>query len=219
MATLAAKAMRNREARDRLESGLERVARRLGVDVPGPAPTRLFDMDLVPIMEIERFAGFVESVDMKLEEMAGSEEAPENRETWTMQMLRDYAKDQEIEIPAEANKRKADLVAFLEEYESRKTEEDDPNGSDKSANSPPDASAADEAPRAGSTSGPVEGSGGPIGPGTMQPGTGTVKIEPDGSQTVVEPAKGTDQKAGDTVPAADDQLSEDFKRKLEEAEG
>lgn len=219
MASLAAKAMRNREARDRLESGLERVARRLGVGVPPPAPTRLFDMDIVPIMEVERFASFVESVEMKLDEMANAEEPPETRETWTMQMLRDYAKEREIEIPAEANKKKDALVAFLEEYESKAAEAGaEANGDDQVADSgdatakeDSDASADDEVSR--------EDSAPSIAEGPIKPGTGTVLFDSDGRQIIVEPREGSDQQPGDLVPPQGSGVSEEFERRLREAEG
>lgn len=61
MATQAARAARNREARQRLEAAFAALADRLGVAIP-PEPRRMKDPGLQPIVEIERFAAFAEAV-------------------------------------------------------------------------------------------------------------------------------------------------------------
>jgi hypothetical protein len=111
-------------------------------------------------------------------------------------MLREYAKEQDIKIPGD-KKTKVDVAAHIDSVEAERkaaAEEtsDDSNGSSDTANASDDTSAGDEAPREGSASGPSEGSG-------LQPGTGTVRIEPDGSQTVVQPREGSDQRPGDRI--------------------
>lgn len=61
MATEAARAARNHEARQRLDAALAAVGQRLGITVP-PAPKRSKDPGLQPVVELERFAAFAEAV-------------------------------------------------------------------------------------------------------------------------------------------------------------
>ncbi|MCA9878215.1 MAG: hypothetical protein KC442_10555 [Thermomicrobiales bacterium] len=61
MATAANRAARNRAARQRLDAALAGISSRLGVEVP-PKPRTMKDAGLRPIVEIERFADFAESV-------------------------------------------------------------------------------------------------------------------------------------------------------------
>lgn len=113
MATMAARAQRNGLVRGELEDLLDRVAARLGLEVPPPAPY-MRDPQLQPIVELERFRDMMRSIDVALESLHSEGEAPAGREEWSMQMLRDFAKEQGIKIPSDANHRKADLVAYLD---------------------------------------------------------------------------------------------------------
>lgn len=113
MATMAARAQRNGLVRGDLDDLLDRVAARLGIEVPPPAPF-MRDPGLQPIVELERFRDMMRSIDAALAEMHSEGEAPSGRETWSMQMLRDFAKQQGIKIPGESNRRRADLAEFLD---------------------------------------------------------------------------------------------------------
>lgn len=61
MAGLAAKAERNQRARARLAAALAAISKRLDIPVPDE-PKRMHDSELQPIVEVERFADFAESV-------------------------------------------------------------------------------------------------------------------------------------------------------------
>ena len=61
MASLAARAVRNQAARERLASALAALSKRLDIPVPDEAK-RMHDADLQPIVEVERFADFAEAV-------------------------------------------------------------------------------------------------------------------------------------------------------------
>ena len=61
MASLAARAVRNQAARERLDAALAALSKRL--DIPVPAESRrMHDAELQPIVEVERFADFAEAV-------------------------------------------------------------------------------------------------------------------------------------------------------------
>src|SRR4051812_29025808 len=111
MASMAARAARNQEARERLDDALRRVGKRLDIAVPEVA-RRMRDAELQPIVEIERFAEFVEAVDAALEALAETDQAPGGYETWTAAMLRDEIAQRGIDAKAS---RKDDLVAILME--------------------------------------------------------------------------------------------------------
>jgi hypothetical protein len=113
MATMAARAQRNGLVRADLDDLLDRVAARLGIEVPPPAPF-MRDPGLQPIVELERFRDMMRSIDAALEALHSEGEAPAGREEWSMQMLRDFAKQQGVKVPSESNHRKADLVAYLD---------------------------------------------------------------------------------------------------------
>lgn len=130
MASQAARAARNLEARRRLERNLETLARRLGVKLPPRPDRRMRDPGLEPIIQIEWFADVIEAVDDTVEQLAISDQAPEGYEALTMPMLR-----QEIEnrgIDGKGTK-KADLIAILEaddEQKARALESSDESTSD-----------------------------------------------------------------------------------------
>lgn len=128
MASLAARAARNHEARQRLDTALQRVSKRLDIPIPDES-RRMRDPDLQPIVEIERFAGFVETIDERLEAMAEGDEAPEGRASWSIAMLRDYAKEQDIEIPGDVRK-KVDIAEYIESVEAERETEQDIDGVD-----------------------------------------------------------------------------------------
>lgn len=150
MATMAARAQRNGLVRADLDDLLDRVAARLGIEVPPPAPF-MRDPGLQPIVELERFRDMMRSIDAALEALHSEGEAPAGREEWSMQMLRDFAKQQGIKVPSDSNHRKADLVAYLDSLdydedgnvmqeaevdddpEAQGTEEGEPAGTDPEA--------------------------------------------------------------------------------------
>jgi len=61
MASLAARAVRNQAARERLAAALAALSKRLDIPVPDESK-RMHDSELQPIVEVERFADFAESV-------------------------------------------------------------------------------------------------------------------------------------------------------------
>lgn len=65
MATIEARAARNQEARERLDAVLRSISARLNVELPPPA-RRMQDIDLQPIVELERFAATLETVEQAL---------------------------------------------------------------------------------------------------------------------------------------------------------
>lgn len=117
MATLAARAKRNADARIRLDATLDRIKRRLDIEMPDAPASRPMDVDLVPIMEIERFADFAERIDWALAGMAASDETPPGYEVMTVTMLRDELKRRHVDIPT--GSKKEDLIALLEENDQK----------------------------------------------------------------------------------------------------
>jgi hypothetical protein len=117
MATLAARVQRNAEARARLDATLDRIKRRLDIEMPDAPATRPMDADLAPIMEIERFAEFAERIDWALAGMAASDETPPGYEVMTVTMLRDELKRRHVDIPT--GSKKEDLIALLEENDQK----------------------------------------------------------------------------------------------------
>lgn len=61
MASPIARSARNHAVRKRLDGVLGEIAERLGIEIP-PEPRRMKDHELQPIVELERFADFAESV-------------------------------------------------------------------------------------------------------------------------------------------------------------
>ena len=117
MAGLAAKAERNQRARTRLAATLAALSKRLDIPVPDE-PRRMHDAELQPIVEVERFADFAESVLEAVEHLAMEGEPPAGYAALTVKMLRAEAKERDLEIPANATK--DDLVALLEEDDATK---------------------------------------------------------------------------------------------------
>jgi hypothetical protein len=134
MATLAARAQRNAEARIRLDAVLDRIKRRLDIEAPEAPTSRPMDSDLIPIMEIERFAEFAERIDWALAGMAASDETPPGYEVMTVPMLREELKRRTVDIPTGSNK--DDLIALLED--------DDKKVDDPDATAAPSAAADDD---------------------------------------------------------------------------
>lgn len=121
MASLAARAVRNQAARARLDAALAALSKRL--DIPVPAESRrMHDAELQPIVEVERFADFAESVLEAVERLAVEGEPPAGYAALTVKMLRAEAKERDLDIPANATK--DDLVALLEEDDATTPEDE-----------------------------------------------------------------------------------------------
>jgi len=101
MASLAARAVRNQAARERLAAALAALSKRLDIPVPAESK-RMHDAELQPIVEVERFADFAESVLEAIEHLAAEGEAPAGYEALTVKMLRAEAKERDLDIPANA---------------------------------------------------------------------------------------------------------------------
>src|SRR5688500_19206798 len=99
MASVGARAARNREVRQRLGAALSRIGRRLGIEIP-PEPGRAKDPGLQPILELERFADFSERVEGALGAFAEEGEAPGGYDAFTVPMLRAEIKARELKAPA-----------------------------------------------------------------------------------------------------------------------
>lgn len=111
MASIGARAARNREVRQRLDAALARISKRLDVTFP-PEPRRAKDPALQPIRELERFADAVEIIETALGERASEGEAPGGYDALTMAMLRDEIARRELDTGGARTK--AELVAVLE---------------------------------------------------------------------------------------------------------
>lgn len=134
MAGLAAKAERNQRARARLAATLAALSKRLDIPVPDE-PRRMHDAELQPIVEVERFADFAESVLDAVERLAVEGEPPAGYAALTVKMLRAEVKERNLDIPANATK--DDLVALLEEDDATKPEGDEPEEGDSSGDVEP----------------------------------------------------------------------------------
>lgn len=108
MATVVARAARNQEARERLDTALSAVAARLDVAMPPPT-RRMQDRDLQPIVEVERFADIVEAI---LGVLARDEQPSGDYDALTVQRLKDEIVQRGLELPADTHK--ANLIAVLE---------------------------------------------------------------------------------------------------------
>lgn len=111
MASLGARAARNREVRQRLDAALDRIGKRLGVTFP-PEPRRAKDPALQPIRELERFATSVEIIETALGDLASEGEAPGGYDALTMAMLREEIARRDLDTGGARTK--AELAAILE---------------------------------------------------------------------------------------------------------
>jgi hypothetical protein len=130
MASMAARAERNREARQRLADALLLVSKRLNIPLPEEG-RRMRDPDLQPIVEIERFAEFVESVDVALGGLSAEGEVPGGYDTWTVAMLR--AEIAKRGLKTGGAQSKADLAFVLEKDDAAPDEEPEDDESDGDA--------------------------------------------------------------------------------------
>lgn len=121
MASFQSRTRRNAAVRKRLEAVITALGEKLGVPVPEPPrPSR--DRELQPIIELERFADFGESVLAAIKGDGSEAPAPESAgyADLTVAELRDLLQEREIEVPSDA--RKADLIAALEQADADEDE-------------------------------------------------------------------------------------------------
>lgn len=109
MASTAARAGRNRAARDRLDAAVQTIGLRLGVEPPAPS-RRMHDSGLQPIVEIEWMADYLEAV---LRAIPAGEAVQPAYGAATVAELRAEADRRGLTVPTGA--RKDDIVALLEE--------------------------------------------------------------------------------------------------------
>src|SRR4051794_23159975 len=110
MASAAARAARNQEARVRLKTVLDEISDRLEIEIPDE-PKRMRDPDLQPVVELERWAEILEAI---LEKLGPGEvrRVPTEYDGWSVAMLREEIAHRKLD---KKGSKRDELIAILEE--------------------------------------------------------------------------------------------------------